>query len=153
MEQFEAVSSILNEHVAVPTREDDGHLRVQASYFLRQLDAAHARHDDVGKDDMIPVAIRSQRVEGLCGVEYSDAVKTQFLECFYGEVADLLVVFNDQYAVAGTADQFISHDVTCSDACFRTSSGQIESERRTVIDDAAHANIATRLLRKSEYLR
>ena len=100
MQQLKAMVAILREHVTVATRQDNRQVRIHAPYGFAELKPAHARHDDVGEDDVESTAVLGQPLQRLVAVGGKDRPISHLPQCLAGELADIGVVFDDEHAQA-----------------------------------------------------
>src|SRR5207244_13097844 len=73
-----------------------------------KLDAVHAGHDDVGEDEVGGKLVFGKDRERRIGIGDPPGRVTEVFQQLHGELPDLVVVFDDEHAIAATRGRRIA---------------------------------------------
>ncbi len=96
LQQLEPVPPFLGQHMAVARGQDDRQVWIAPTDLLTELDAAHARHDHIGKDD-VEIVRSLQKREGLGGIGGPSRLVAEILEDLRRETPHLDVVLHHEH--------------------------------------------------------
>src|SRR3954469_2697404 len=100
LEEFEAVQTLLDQHMAVARGQDDGQIWMTALDFAAEIHATHPWHDHVRKHHVEPGPLRFKNLESLIGICGPDGLVAEVLQDLCRELPNLDIVLDDEYATS-----------------------------------------------------
>lgn len=98
MQQLEVAGTVVRQHMAIATGQEDRQSRPSAPDLLPQFYPVHARHDYVREHHVEPTGVLLEKPKRGCSVRRPAGCMTKILQHLPGELANLQVILDQQHS-------------------------------------------------------